>query len=585
MSAESQYEGKLDQDTRSEVYAWYRAFAEEEGYDYRAVKTRRCLNLLELVIKMNPNSASVFSNVLTENGLLMKAEIIAASYHNRHEFPSVALADDMLVHGRGLNLFLQTFFNLIYFYLEKLGDYDKNAVEMDFYKSITIWIFAVNDTAVLLRQEYQWRMHYAHVWPESRWREFSYAVAHDISVAQLANTSYVLSAQCLNAEAPKEVNTEWESVFSGKDGDSLESFEFFVHRPSVQYGVYPTVRIYKYNQTRMFIPYFFMGQMDHDVCKNVLQVISEEADDSTPVKELLHLVEGMGENPHLASVYGQFIYLLCSQITLKQFLKEKYALTEGIVYDTEKLSRNFGLMTDSGQSVRGYLDALCAKEWSANIFEKLYRSLGLRERQGTFITADQDLFEALRSAMEMNIYRQAVRHERSAKEAEKIYISGGQIPAEELSGTGEASISELVNQVIAETRCRGQKEEIVVSILPILTQMMDSGDVSLKIRQERKEDGRAVIYSAVRNTELSLFIMPRRLKAHYSQVFRIAQFFWSEDDFSDIMERHLKEMLDVSEPREQAYLQEAVAFAKLLQSNKIALDCMLNWRNCLQMAE
>lgn len=574
-------DSKLDEMRRAEIQDWFCAFADVDFFRYHVVLTRRCFNLLELFLSWDSSYEEQFSTVMTENALLLRAGEIAEEYVKTQAFPRISIADDLLVHGRNLNRFLKVLFDSVCVHLKKRGILADRSVEADFNKSVTLYIFAVNDTALLLRQEYQWRMCYSHVWPEDMWKQFSFQVSCEILNADLANTSYVLSADIKGLD--KMNPTGWIETYNEDHFESYDLYQFFVHNSASRFDCYPSVRVYRKGDHYRLTPYFFVEQIDLERCRFLLDYVRSVCG-KAPLDGLLNLIDEAGQLEETEFVFGQFIYFLCSQITLNRFLKDSGLLGKfETEYDFMKIARNFGLnKSGDGEEDRTvWLKELCGIAWPEDVFDRLSEALGLAQKDNRFTsTTGRDVRRLYRRSLESCVYRQAVEHERNAKDSGRICVSGGYIAPETLDSTGESSIMELFGKVAGQSH-RALDAEIVISLLPMLTKMMDCGDVSLKVRMTRDKGIRKTVSSFVRNTELSLLIMPRRLEKHYDAVYRTARFFWSEDVFPEVMEQYLTDLLDPSDPETRDYIDDAVEFAKLICSNRIAFGCMLNWKSCL----
>src|SRR5699024_8370551 len=120
-------------------------------------------------------------------------EEIASSYLKEEKFPTILLADDLLVHGRSINRFCQVFQELVYDCVRKKTDMiDYAKFKEDFYNNFTLFVFSENDTAILLQPELQKCVKYYICLPEIKWRDFSIGVAKAIYTSDFANTSYVI---------------------------------------------------------------------------------------------------------------------------------------------------------------------------------------------------------------------------------------------------------------------------------------------------------------------------------------------------------------------------------------------------------
>ena len=170
--------------------------------------TQKCSNLVEASLPESNGDRVIFSRLLTENGLLMKCDDIVDHYLRTGHFPSIALLDDTLVHGRSMNEFLQRLLDLLAECLRKRGyAVDIEHLQYELCKSLSLFIQVVNDAPFLLKQEYQRSMHFQCVGRELEWREFSDNTSRLIHRAEVANTSYVISARqaaCGAVSAPAD---------------------------------------------------------------------------------------------------------------------------------------------------------------------------------------------------------------------------------------------------------------------------------------------------------------------------------------------------------------------------------------------
>ena len=178
--------------------------------------------------------------------------------------------------------------------------------------------------------------------------------------------------------------------------------------------------------------------------------------------------------------------------------------------------------------------------------------------------------------MEETIYQQAIEHERRAKKAESLYISGGRLPANILDITGERPAHAFIASVLSKVQAEKQDLSMNLAVLYALTHEMDVGDVSLKARAERVDDV-YICYSAVRNTELSLSILPRRLGHFYPKMLEVARVFWRERKFPEWTKWYFAEVLSERYADAGAYTEDAVAFAQVIQENKLIINTLLNW--------
>ncbi len=580
MSANERGPVGLNSEEKGKIYNWFCAFADKGMYKYSALITRRCHNLLEAILldrlrdgQDTSQDKERFADVLTENGLLLKADKIAGEYVLNHAFPKVSVADDLLVHGRNLNRFLQMFYDRVCSCLKDYGIECDETVELSFYKCITLYVYAVNDTEILLKQEYQWRLRYVSILPEEKWRDLSYRISCEFMRLEMANTSYILSAKVAGVDELKPAG--WTESYTESGNGLFESYSFFVNGSLLRPGVCPCVRVYRYRNGCRMIPFFYTQELELDVCKRVIRYILDRVGDPS-AREMMSVIKQAEKPAGAEYIIGQFMNLLCSQIVLRLFLNDAGIPSDLPEYDTEKIARNYGFVGNAA-ALNGF-QSFCTEDWTADVLIDLCSIMQVPDvADGAVVLPDASAREGYRRSLEDILYNQAVMHEKNAKESGKVCISGGYIPPVILDRTGEIPINELMDRIGGtHGGVVASSASMVVTVLPLLTKMMDCGDVSLKVRFA-SENGRPLIHSSVRNTELSLALYPRRLKTYYSAVYRIARFFWSEDELPEIMRELLPASLRPHGPQSQQYLEDAVHFAEIIRANRSIATTLLNW--------
>lgn len=183
------------------------------SYLYVVLVTRRAFNIWDLFYRSSGDSYDT-NSIISDNAILLKSHEFAEEYKNQGKFRSFALIDDILVHGRSINKFLQSFASLIKASLKEMDmDADVETIEAALADAIDLWVFVENDLPLLVKQEFQWKIRYSHVWKEKEWRQFSYDVSQLIWHADVANTSYVISAHFdADSNGSDLAHPDWSSV-------------------------------------------------------------------------------------------------------------------------------------------------------------------------------------------------------------------------------------------------------------------------------------------------------------------------------------------------------------------------------------
>jgi len=546
------------------------------GFLYVAAITRRASNLIDQLYSQTGKPAILGQVYITENALLIKTEEIAEYYVEHGEFPKIAIFDDILAHGRNLNRLMEAFQRLVFACLKELEvDCERKELKSEFYESITIWVYAINNTPFFLKQEYQWRLCYRHIWSEDKWRELSEFIAYYIWSSG-TNTSYVPSAIVSGSEAAAGSHPDWIRDVSTqyRSKDQI----FYLLRDTANYEVYPTVRSYVKGNVRYYTPYFFVGSLETHQVVASLQKAFNHMIDQIPAssRKMVHLFNTIGNHSHRLNVYCQLFYYVFGQITLNVFWHDHFPDAPfPATTDCDKLARNFGTCIE----LKPLLEDLSRTKWEKEEFMSLIREMNLDGSHNPYLleNLDPDPGEAIISSMEASIYTQALEHEQRAY-ALKSNKSGTSQYDVQVHNTGEKPAEQFIQEIRKEQGASSADISVTVTILSGLTQMMDWGDVALKARVESTPDGLR-FYSAIHNTELSLSIMPRRLGKCFPAFFRFAQLYWREDDFPQRVQRYFAETLFLDDDTSAAhrYTADAVTFAQLICSHRDIVGSMLNW--------
>lgn len=579
----------------SDFYSWIRNIPDGK-YQYMVVATRRASNLLETVRKEYPD---VLQDYITENALLLQVERVADFYKETGAFPVIAILDDILVYGRNMNLLLTQFWNAVRQRLAHIGvDAEAKDVEEAFSRSVSLWIYGVNDAPILLRHEFQRSMHCRKMQPVSQWRRLSDSIAKSIAAEDVANTSYVISAWMKpGPDRYRPRSALWITDDSLWYRGNRQRYSFSLFRAPSENGVYPTVRSYIKKDRLCFTPYFFTPELDAGQIFQLLKTLFSFSLQQDPqvTYRCINLLNRIKECQSRLMVYAQFAILLLSQVTLSVFFEDlEPELEEQLDYDSGKISRNFGPEREIGPVLRDF----CRIRWKESQLEALLNCLDFPDRETSEKAELPDLGDAeaaswpekrnddgrLVNTMERLAYKQAVDHERDAAQRQQ-YAFNDVSTNSVVNRTGEQELGQFLLRVKEQTGVRSNAESML-PVLSCLTQMMDLGDISLKARSKRR-DGNPVFYSSVRTTEMSLAIMPRKLSVYYQPFFLLAQLYWRDEDFPDRVERYFRDTLFEGDPENKnaALISNARYFAQLIIENRIIVDSMLNWRSLPELSE
>lgn len=552
-------------------FTWYQNAV--VGFDYVAAITRRCPNWIEAEIQNRSTRPPAFETLLTENGLLMQAEEIADHYREFGRFPSIALLDDVLVHGRGLNMFLRTFLELL---AACLNLDDPETLLDDLCKSLTLFMLVTNDAPILLRQEYQWRLQFKSIARENEWRGISCHISESIFRSETANTSYVVSAWQSQASAVP-VPGEWELVDENEIPYRDAHQRFYVHALSGTRRAYPTVRSYLRGDSRCYTPYFFCGTLTDAQISSLFSLIQRLLDAAALDQFLpfLRLVNRAAAHEQRWEVYFQLVNLLLGQITLQHFLADAGLPLEQLRLDTEKIARNFGPVTE----VQPCLDALCEICWPEDFLEQVCGALEIPGQKPSFSVQVVSAAE-IRFTMDLAIYLQAVRHEAYAKSQERAFAAGR--GSDQLKLTGESVFDQFLFLIFSSLHASVREHQTMLLILAYLTQMMDRGDICLKARVRFDRNNRRYLFdSSIRNTEMSLSILPRNLGPCFPGFVRAVWLYQGSENFITEVTSYVSNLLSKESPHFRQIVSTARALALVVADYRSMADTLLDWEDIL----
>ena len=220
------------------------------------------------------------------------------------------------------------------------------------------------------------------------------------------------------------------------------------------------------------------------------------------------------------------------------------------------------------------LKALCDVHWPVDLVEQICEAMDLEPERSWMMESTKSA-DNIRSIMELAVYLQAMHHEEYAKSLEREFAAGHE--ADQIKSTGERSIERFFSIVYSGMGISKWEYRTTVLMLACLTQMMDWGDVSLKARH-RKEDGEDWYASSIRNTEMSLSILPRKLDAYFPYFFRLAQLSWRDSDFPIQVKNHFKRLLPDRSAQSNELLCTAEIFAQIISDNQNMVGTLINWK-------
>lgn len=182
-----------------EYYRLIENFFEEVWHSdatYKVFLARRCLNLMYLFYKCRENGDNSYirSDLYSDSSLLANVPEIADIYMAFGMIPQILLVDDVLIHGRSINTFIDSFVSSILSYCEKCGKiYKRSEVEQAVQDSLKIKVLVQNDHYLLVNRSFINSIEYCKKWSPANWHGLSSRITQLVSDGFFSNTSYTLS--------------------------------------------------------------------------------------------------------------------------------------------------------------------------------------------------------------------------------------------------------------------------------------------------------------------------------------------------------------------------------------------------------
>jgi len=286
--------------------------------------------------------------IISNHALLLYTGEIARHYQEYKRFPSILIADDVVLHGRSITSLLSELEEQIFSALsvpgQEMSPNERYRIRRDLALSIDIFAYAVNKQPLLIEdiylQKLQWEQHLY----IREVRSLSQQISSFLRKADVPNTSYVLS---FRAGRPLEPSKMWAAQFWSYRG--VKQDLYFYNDPSqASANFLPTIRRRKCRSTgggpeQWVTSHTLFGDLAAADLSSLCRKMAEKLD-RAQLPWVSFILEQ--ESPLLQKLRGQFISFVLSLIYLCRFLKdcgyEPCAALFEQDSDLEKIALNFG---------------------------------------------------------------------------------------------------------------------------------------------------------------------------------------------------------------------------------------------------
>lgn len=522
----------LGGDEYAGIGEWYKDIVMSQ-YDY-VVFTARKSYLLALIMEkvtglnMEENSKTVF---LTDSSIILFCGRFASQYKETGKFPKILLCDDTLIHGRGINHFLEDIEQILY---NLMPEYTKDSIEKALVKSIRIHVFVRSSMPWLVLSRHELNIVYKCKRDNAYIHMLSNKISSLVLCLNMANASYIYS-MFLSDKDFNNLNLDGFIETSYQNTKQYARIQY-VGQDEEKKAVF-TLRIVKNTGSEGYrvIPFIFMPNMAEEETNDILACMAiqmREAGITSKYIELLY---------YLKSIPGKRAFNELVTLWLSQAVLQDFCIQNGICNvipeedEIRKLARNFNYGSicglDGMKSSEDMLRTIVSKHvFSLNSIGQIVNSFVQDGRKLLFVTKDDNGYvtdeekRKIKYRLEDYFYHIASEEEREACIlSEKPYYHTDERSKRNVRGCGF-----LLREVNS-----GYTELQAAYSFAYFLQMMDAGVLSLSSYAYRKV--RVVGFSQFAKAgEQSLLLMPLRMYEWLPLISQMQQYCeWRGRDFDE----------------------------------------------------
>lgn len=510
----------LDEQSLKKLNEFSRTVLGEEYYDrveeffkeiwrseakYKVFIARKCLNLMYTIYKCSGQKNINTDSFYSDRAILANVPEIAEYYLRFGVIPEIILVDDILIHGRAINLFLRNFVSAILKYCkENEAKYDKVTVQGDLVRAVhaalTIKVMVRSSKSFLLDENYISCLDSKAVWHPQLWRELSSRIAILISEGIFAYTSYVLSLYEIN-EQDREVHKYFIEAAKKLGFSELESKYIDrttlikpLHNENNDVVAFYTLRVTRNNADGNYrvTPFVMMADMSFD---GKFAALSELGFDNyiSGCDSIYESLRSRAEGAYLILSHN---LLLLFQEEIRSLHGSELRLIRPEALDIEKISFCFRKPRFSDDE--DFFDKLISYDRPFMTWDDMNKFImnGTRESEPLFVydiketVSEKSLEEILVSEGEQN---ESLAYEQDMKRQPKS-----------LENT-DLSIKKLFDKTGLVLK---NSSDGIVGVIEELLRYMDLGIVSVSAVFERGEQRRSMC--VYHSGEQSLYVLPTK---------------------------------------------------------------------------
>lgn len=463
--------------------------------------------------------------IISNTALLLCAEEIADHYRLTERFPKIIIADDLLIHGRGIMKLIDNLERLIVEFLKKSWVYDvlKPVIHDKLLSAISIYVFAENTNDILLDQRFSLKS--VMRLPADELRALSQKISRALQQCGVANTSYILSA-----ELPWSFCKEEYSDASNPDGSALFQYRGNVLRYYYRNNndkVLETVRVYCFginrSLKRIATSLVIFGDVAYDKDESgcafnaLCREVAEEIGQIVPYSRIVDILGY--EQPCLVRARAQMLSYLLSILGYSSFYREKISAEPQTIYkslrlsDYQKIAANFDRPQKLQFEIIQLFDSVSQSNHLLSRIFKIVENYANKLNAGEGISEKTDNYQIGRRR-NVNGHRVYLKSQSLHEVAEDIFYEVGmnaECDAHYYAQTQTRfNLSKLGSDFIRLEQYLQIMKRYGVEEIPSIgcaLNLMDSGLLAMNLELNHPQNAVQCILKA---GELSTFVLPRR---------------------------------------------------------------------------
>lgn len=372
----------LGEDVLEGLKEWYTDTL-ETGWAYVVFIVRRSY-MLALILerltgkKMEPDKRTHY---LTDASILLHCEEIAEAYRRNQRIPSILLCDDVCIHGRNLNHFIEMIENRL---ISLLPEYNEADIKEGLLAALRIHVYARSDEPLLLSGKYEFNLDVKRRVSAKFMHGFSSDVSMLILLSGIANASYIYSESVPEEKIQAMVLDDYiETTYQNVTQYTRVKF---IGNDRAKKAIF-TLRIIKRTDERCTVlPFVFMPNLGAEETNRMLWMIERRMHDKDIRDDY---IERLSELDRIAGKrsFNEAVTLLFSHALLQDF-NNRYDIIvpeEDRKAEITKLARNYDRY--GFEDAEDWLDSILSVQlFTPQEVEYVLESIVMPERKMIYIS-------------------------------------------------------------------------------------------------------------------------------------------------------------------------------------------------------